>query len=76
MNKPYNQSQALHESAEDLNLLATKAFHDLLVADKILLPAWKDAALKLSENDVPQNVDAFKTLIQGGEHADAKTTQN
>lgn len=76
MNEPQKQPHDSQGTAEDLNLLATKAFHDLLEADKTLLPTWKDAALKLSEKDVPQDVGVLKVLVQGGEDADVKTTQS
>lgn len=76
MNEPSKQAEPSHEKAEDLNLSATKAFHRLLEADKTLLPAWKDAALKLSAKEVPQNTDVLKTLLEGGEDAGPKTTQS
>jgi hypothetical protein len=73
MNEPSKQPEVSHETAEDLNLLATKAFHQLLEADKTLLPAWKNAALKLSENEVPQDTSALKMLLEGGGDVDPKT---
>ena len=76
MNGFSKQAEPSHETAEDLNLSATKAFHRLLKADKTLLPAWKDAALKLSEREVPQDADVLKTLLEGGEDAVPKTTQS
>jgi hypothetical protein len=76
MNEPPKLTQATNETAEDLNLLAIKEFHQLLETDTTLLPAWKAAVLQLSEKDVPENIDALKKLLEGEKNADPKTTQS
>jgi hypothetical protein len=70
------QAEPSNDTDEDLNLSAIKAFHRLLEIDKTLLPAWKDTALKLSEKEVPQDIDALKALLEGGGDAGPKTTQS
>jgi HEAT repeat protein len=76
MNESPKPTQASNETTEDLNLLATKEFHQLLETDTTLLPTWKTAALKLSEKDVPENIDALKKLLEAEKNADPKTTQS
>jgi hypothetical protein len=76
MIEPSKPIPVSNEIAEDLNLLATKEFHQLLENDTTLLPVWKAAALKLSEKDVPENIDALKTLLEEEKDADSKTTQS
>lgn len=76
MSERPKHKESSHEPVEDLNVSAMKAFHQLLEADKTLLPAWRNAALKLSEKNVPQDIAGLKTLLEGGGDADPKTTQS
>ena len=76
MNEPAKQVQVAQETVEDLNLSATKIFHQLLEVDTTLVPAWKEAALKLSEKEVPQDIGTLKALLEGGKDAILKTTQS
>jgi hypothetical protein len=47
----------------DLNTQAAQTMHDSIASDAALLPEWKQVAMTLLANGVPENLDALKKLL-------------
>lgn len=65
MNEQGRIEESQGDSLEDLNTAAIAEFRSLLETDTTVLAPWKEAAMELSAEGVPQDLSGFQKLLEG-----------